>query len=126
MAETIQTNQILIIRILAALFLYVSLWKIFKKADRPGWAALVPVYNFYTYVRVMGFSGWTTIILLIPFFKAPIILDLLAAFFFVYLNYRLAKSFNRGPLFTMGTIVLFPLFILILAFDNSEYESLES
>jgi hypothetical protein len=35
-------------------FLLVGLWKMFVKAGQPGWAALVPVYNLYVLVQLVG------------------------------------------------------------------------
>ena len=32
----------------------VSSWKLFKKADEPGWAAIVPFYNLYVLLRIAG------------------------------------------------------------------------
>lgn len=35
-------------------FLLVGLWKMFVKAGQPGWAALVPVYNLYVLLQIVG------------------------------------------------------------------------
>lgn len=35
-------------------FLLVGLWKMFVKAGQPGWAALVPFYNVYIMVQLVG------------------------------------------------------------------------
>lgn len=35
-------------------FLLVGLWKMFVKAGQPGWAALVPFYNVYVLVQLVG------------------------------------------------------------------------
>jgi hypothetical protein len=35
-------------------FLLAGLWKMFVKAGQPGWAALVPFYNVYVLVQIVG------------------------------------------------------------------------
>jgi hypothetical protein len=37
-----------------------ALWKVFVKAGEPGWAAIFPVYNLNTLLKITGsrFSGW--------------------------------------------------------------------
>lgn len=37
-----------------AVFTIVGLWKMFVKAGQPGWAAIVPVYNLYILVQILG------------------------------------------------------------------------
>jgi hypothetical protein len=42
-------------------------WKIFTKAGQPGWAAIIPIYNWYVLCKIVGRPGWWVILLLIPF-----------------------------------------------------------
>jgi hypothetical protein len=37
-----------------AAFMLAGLWKMFVKAGQPGWAALVPFYNVYVLVQIVG------------------------------------------------------------------------
>jgi hypothetical protein len=51
----------------AALILQIlGTWFTFQKAGRPGWAAIVPFYNAYTYNKVGGKPGWWWVLWLIP------------------------------------------------------------
>jgi len=43
-----------------------GLWKLFEKAGRKGWEALIPVYNAYIIVKLTGRSIWWFIFLLVP------------------------------------------------------------
>jgi len=88
-------------------------WRIFTKADKPGWASLIPVYNIYVLTQIVGRSGWWVLLALIPF------LNIIAAF---VLSVDLAKSFGKGTGFGLGLAVLGPIFGLMLAFGDAEYQ----
>ena len=34
------------------LVMLISMWKIFKKAGKPGWASIIPIYNIYTMIQI--------------------------------------------------------------------------
>ena len=95
-----------------SIVLIIANWKIFTKAGKPGWAAIVPFYNFYILLQIVGLPIWTIIFFFIPF-TAPFIM------LFVYWN--LAKVFGKSSGFGIGLMFLAPIFLLILAFDKSTY-----
>ena len=41
-----------------SVLLIVAMWKIFQKAGKPGWAAIVPFYNSYVMYEITWGSGW--------------------------------------------------------------------
>ncbi len=43
-----------------------GLWKLFEKAGRPGWEALIPVYNFFIMIKLAGRPSWWIIWYFIP------------------------------------------------------------
>lgn len=45
---------IAIIPMILLVVTYVGLWKLFEKANQPGWAALIPIYNDYIRVQILG------------------------------------------------------------------------
>jgi cellulose synthase/poly-beta-1,6-N-acetylglucosamine synthase-like glycosyltransferase len=45
----------------------VAMWKIFEKAGRPGWKALIPIYNYYIMLEIVGRPGWWLLLLFVPF-----------------------------------------------------------
>jgi len=89
-----------------------GLWKLFTKAGRPGWAAIIPFYNYVVMFQVTGRSPWWVLGLFVPF---------LNIFVAIRLVFDLAKVFGRGIGFGFGLLFLFPIFMLILAFGNAEY-----
>ena len=57
---------VVIVELLIALFVIVAMWKVFTKAGRPGWAAIIPIYNMYVWCKIVGRPGWWVILMLIP------------------------------------------------------------
>jgi len=102
---------------LAIAVLYIAaLWKIFVKAGKPGWAAIIPIYNYVVLLNITGHSGWWLLVGLIP--GVDIIFIIV---FSIIVYWDLGKAFGRSVLFRLGLIFLYPIFILILAFDSSKY-----
>jgi hypothetical protein len=89
-----------------------GIWKMFVKAGQPGWAAIIPIYNLYILLKIVGRPWWWMILLLIPFVNFVLSI-------FVYND--LAKSFGRGVLFTVGLIFLAPIFFCVLGFGSDKY-----
>lgn len=88
-------------------------WKIFTKANKPGWASLVPIYNIFVTLKVVQKPGWWTILMFIP---------IINIFVGIYIVYLLAQVFGRGIGFTLGLIFLPFIFLPILAFGKSTYQ----
>ena len=90
----------------------IAQWKIFTKAGKPGWAAIIPFYNMYTLFEVAGMNGWMFLLMLIPIVNIIIMIML-------YVN--LAKSFGKSTGFAVGLIFLNFIFMLILGFGSDQY-----
>jgi hypothetical protein len=88
-----------------------STWKIFSKAGQPGWAAIIPIYNFIVWCKIVGRPAWWVLLLLICF---PI--------FYIILCIDLAKSFGKGVGFAVGLILLSVIFFPILGFGSATYQ----
>jgi hypothetical protein len=94
------------------LLVVVAKWKIFEKAGRPGWAAIVPIYNKLVMLRMVGRPDWWIVLVFIP----PVNLGVS-----VLLNIDLAKVFDREEIFAVGLILLPFVFYPILAFGDAAY-----
>lgn len=94
------------------LLLIATMWIIFQKADKPGWAALVPFYNSWVFCEVSGKPGWWMFLLWIPFVNIVIAVILLVG---------LAENFGRGVGFAIGWLLLPYGFLPILAFSDDQY-----
>jgi hypothetical protein len=90
-----------------------AMWKIFTKAGKPGWAALIPIYNIFVWIEITGKPLWWFILLLIPFVNYVII---------VWLINLTSLSFGKDVGFTLGLIFLGPIFLPILGFGSAQYK----
>ncbi len=97
---------------LIAILVIVGLWKIFKKAGQPGWAAIIPFYNLYITLKVAGMSGWWFWAFFIPF------LNIIAM---IIMWYNVGKAFGKGIGFAIGLILFGFIFIPILGFGSAQY-----
>ncbi len=89
-----------------------SLWRVFEKAGRPGWFAIIPFFNLYIMTRVGGLSGWWFVGSLIPFF------GIIAH---CYIVYKVGGNFGKGMLFVIGLILLPFIFYPILACSDVNF-----
>jgi hypothetical protein len=55
-----------LISLALSIFVIASFWKVFTKAGQPGWAAIVPFYNTYVLLKVVGRPGWWLVLFFIP------------------------------------------------------------
>jgi len=94
-----------------AILIIAAWWKIFSKAGQPGWAAIIPIYNWIVWCKIVGRPAWWVLLLLICF---PI--------FFIILSIDLAKSFGKGVGFAIGLILLSVIFFPILGFGSATYQ----
>ncbi|HVI82318.1 MAG TPA: DUF5684 domain-containing protein [Chthoniobacterales bacterium] len=90
-----------------------SWWKMFTKAGQPGWAAIIPILNFYFFWKVAGRPGSWLILMFIPLVNFIII---------IILCIEVARAFGKGTGFGIGLIFLPFIFYPILAFGNAQYQ----
>lgn len=102
-------GMILLIILLITFF---ALAKVFKKANRTGIAAIIPIYNMITLLEITNSSKWNLLFFLIP--GVNII-------FYLLVMFKLAKTFRKSKSFAFGLVFLPFIFFPILAFGKSEY-----
>ena len=85
---------------------------VFQKADEPGIAAFIPIWNLLVLLKIVGRPWWWLILYIIP------IVGLIVA---IVVFYDLAKSFGHGVGFTIGLVLLSWIFLLILWLGGSRY-----
>jgi Family of unknown function (DUF5684) len=98
--------------LLIAIVILVALWKVYVKAGKPGWAAIVPIYNILVLLEIVGKPWWWLLLMFIPFVNIVIMI-------LVYLE--LATVFSKGTGFGCGLILLPFIFVPILAFGDAQY-----
>lgn len=90
----------------------VAQWKIYEKAGKPGWAAIIPIYNIIVLLEIIGKPIWWIFMLIIPCVNI---------IFLVWMTNLLSKSFGQSEGFTVGLLLLGVIFYPILGFGNYQY-----
>ena len=89
-----------------------SYWKIFTKAGRPGWVALIPLYREWVVIEMIGKPAWWFLMLFIPIVNIV---------FAIMMYNELAKTFGKGAGFVVLMIFLPFIAFPILGFGKSRY-----
>jgi len=131
------------------IMIIIAWWKIFSKAGEKGWKSLIPIYNVYIIFKISGIKGWFWYNFIIVIACSiitgvaggiqynenfeivgnPSMVAIIATLFSyifsfivtIYMNYKLAKAFNKGIGYTLGLILLPNIFTLILGFGSAKY-----
>jgi len=74
-----------------------GMWMVFTKAKHAGWKALIPIYNTYILLKIVGRPGWWLLLFLIP------LVNIIVA---IIVFNDLAKSFGYGVGMTLLLIFL--------------------
>jgi hypothetical protein len=104
---------------IVAVFMIVCMWKVFVKAGKPGWAAIVPIYNIIVLLEIVGRPTWWVLLYfasIIPFvgWIAAVVVS-------VIVTIDLAKSFGKDTSFAVLLILLPVVGYPMLAFGKDAY-----
>lgn len=103
---------IILVALAVALIPLAGMWKIFEKAGKPGWAAIIPIYNTWVLVKVAGKEWYWFVALLIP------VVNFIAV---IVIMLGISRNFGQGVGFALGLIFLSIIFIPLLGFGNYQY-----
>ena len=95
-----------------SLLVIIAQWRIYEKAGQPGWAALIPIYNFYVLLKIVGKPGWWLIWVFVPLANVVVA---------IWITNLLSKSFGKDEVFTIMLLILPWVFYPILGFGNAQY-----
>ncbi len=98
--------------VLLCVVMVASMWAVFKKAGKPGWGALVPIYGQMCLGEMAGLSSLIGLLVFIPY---------IGFVFGMWITWRIGERFGCGPLFRVGLIFLPLLCWPILAFGSARY-----
>jgi len=90
-----------------------GVWKVFSKAGKPGWAAIIPIYNIVILLEIAGKPLWWIVLFFIPL--ANLVVGIL-------ISIEVAKAFGKDAGFGLGLAFLGPIFWPILGFGSAEYQ----
>ncbi|HRX01680.1 MAG: DUF5684 domain-containing protein [Anaerolineae bacterium] len=100
--------------LLVAVLYIAGAWKMFVKAGHPGWAAIIPIYNIYIILKIVGRPGWWLILFFIPFVNIVVLL-------LVSLN--LGKSFGKSAAWSIILLFFFNVIgYLLLGWGDATYQ----
>ena len=105
----------IIIYLIIIVLMIASTWKVYEKANKPGWASIVPIYNIIVLLEIVGKPLWWIALLFIPFVNFVVVI-------LIYIE--LAKRFDKDTSFGFGLAFLGFIFIPILAFGDATYSEL--
>jgi hypothetical protein len=89
---------------------FAGLWKIFEKANKPGWASLIPVYNLVVWFEIIGKPLWQIILIVVPFANIYVAITMITG---------LCKSFGKpGMANYMAAIFLGFVYYPFLGFSD--------
>ncbi len=115
--ETVMSpKQFLILGIgisIICLIIVVSMWKLFTKANKAGWKALIPFYNIYILIEIVSLPGSYLLLSLIPIVNIYAIFKILIG---------LAHKFGHSTGYGIAMVFLSPILLPMLAFGSSIYE----
>ena len=102
----------MLVTLAVVLLVFVSLWKIFEKAGKPGWAGIVPIYNIIVLLEIVGRPLWWIVLMFVP--CVSIVVGIL-------LCIDLAKAFGKDAGYGVGMALLPFVFFPMLAFSDARY-----
>ncbi|MFN7803185.1 MAG: DUF5684 domain-containing protein [Planctomycetaceae bacterium] len=103
---------ILLLQLALAIGVVAGLWKVFEKAGKPGWAALIPIYNLFVYAEVAGKPVWWALLMLIPCVNLVV---------WILLSMGVAKNFGKSEGYGIGLGLLSFIFLPLLGFSDAKY-----
>ena len=119
-----------IIFVAVAVFMIIAEVKLYKKAGKAGWEAIVPFYSTWVYVEIAGLNWWWFLVSIGGTLLGSVSDDLSALGYLVGLfgafvcNFNIAKKFHKDTGFAV-LMTLFPIVLIpMLAFGKSyEFDS---
>jgi hypothetical protein len=126
--------------LLFAILSIAGLWKILQKGGKPGWAAIIPIYNIWCLFEMTDINPlWSLITivysLIVQFVTSGsstigIISDLVIIVIAIIMivldikcSYRLSKRFGHGLGYALGLFFIPSIFQIILGFNNDKYQA---
>lgn len=103
----------IVLIVILAIYNIIVRWRIFDKARKHPWAAIIPLYRDIVMYKVCGITPWVLLLLLIPILGWFILILIN-----IYAKFTLAEGFGKGIGFGFGLWILGPIFEGILAFSK--------
>lgn len=106
---------IVIITLIFEILKVIFLFKIFKKAQEPVIASIIPVYNMRILIKMAKLPSWYLFLMFIPF---------VGIYAFIKVKYEITKLFGYGSKMALIYILIPPIALYMFAF-KSEYKEIK-
>ena len=119
-----------IISLVALIIQLIGMYKVYKKAGRPGWKAIIPFYNVWVLCDISGIEKWFFILMISSTIAMIFDNDYLSGLAYLasiganfFCNYNIAKKFGKNEYgYALGLTLLPYIFFPILGFGKSKFE----
>jgi hypothetical protein len=108
--ELVLILVMLLFFLLFAILPLVGIWKTFQKAGKPGWAAIIPIYNIWLMIDIADREWWWLIVVF--FIGLALIIPLI----------DLAEKFGKGAGYGLGLYFLPFIFWPMLGLGNAQFQ----
>lgn len=127
--------------ILLSILELIGKWKLFKKAGKNGWEAIVPYYNLWTLVEISECKWWFFLLAIastilsfdisldlneassISYNALEMIGSLANLFAMLMINYNISKKFNKSMGYAIGLTLLPFVFYPMLGLGSSKFDN---
>lgn len=107
--------------LILAVLSIIAMWKIFTKAGKPGWAAIVPIYNLVVLLQVATMPLWWLAIILLSFI--PVVGTLASLAFSIIVGMNVGRKFGKSDVFGALLCGLLSIGYLIIGFGSATYNA---
>lgn len=104
---------LILLEVAGTFFYLYCAWRIFEKARKPGWGAIIPIYSYLAWLEIIGRPWWWLLLLLIPIVE--IVIGIIMVF-------ETATVFGKSTAFGVGLLFLPVIFVPILALGDAAYQ----
>ncbi|MDR0347193.1 MAG: DUF5684 domain-containing protein, partial [Coriobacteriales bacterium] len=91
------------------------LMKLFAKAGVEGWRAWVPFHNTWTFLELGGYSGWITLLLLVPG------LGIITFIFTCIAAHEIGNKLSKSGIMVLGYILFVIVWLGVCGLDSSTW-----
>ncbi|WP_377715921.1 DUF5684 domain-containing protein [Pseudofulvibacter geojedonensis] len=95
------------------------MWKVFEKAQKPGWVAIIPIYNIIVLLEIAKKPTWWLLLYFLSII--PLIGVLISVTVNIMVGVGVAKNFGKSEGFGVGLGLLGFVFYPILGFGDAKY-----
>lgn len=107
----------ILVSISCSILMIIGMWTIFKKANKPGWHALIPFLNMYDILDMGGINGLYFLLCFIPIVGWGIlmVLEIIALL-------RISKAFGKTGAYEILFVLFTPIMFTIYGLNKDTYD----